>query len=66
MTEPRWESCTEEEVWKYVAWHLAKNGIETILVDENGKLLTQRISSLARSGISLETDPLVWWYLKRL
>lgn len=32
MREPRWESCTEEEVWKYVAWHLAKNGIETILV----------------------------------
>lgn len=32
MKEPKWESCTEEEVWKFVAWHLAKNGIETILV----------------------------------
>ncbi|MGE5086621.1 MAG: hypothetical protein ACM3MG_09995 [Bacillota bacterium] len=32
MIEPQWKSCTEEEVWKYVAWHLAKNGIETILV----------------------------------
>jgi len=29
---PRWESCTEEQVWEYVAWHLASNGIETILV----------------------------------
>lgn len=32
MKEPQWESCTEEDVWKYVGWHLAKNGIETILV----------------------------------
>lgn len=32
MKEPKWEVATEEEVWKFVAWHLAKNGIETILV----------------------------------
>lgn len=32
MKEPKWEAATEEEVWKFVAWHLAKNGIETILV----------------------------------
>lgn len=32
MKEPKWDSCTEEDVWKFVAWHLAKNGIETILV----------------------------------
>lgn len=32
MKEPKWENCSEEEVWKYVGWHLAKNGIETILV----------------------------------
>lgn len=32
MKEPRWKTATEEEVWKFVAWHLAKNGIETILV----------------------------------
>jgi hypothetical protein len=29
---PNWKNCTEEEVWKYVGWNLAKNGIETILV----------------------------------
>lgn len=32
MKEPNWESCNEEEVWKFVGWHLAKNGIESILV----------------------------------
>lgn len=32
MIEPIWKSCTEEQVWEYVGWHLAKNGIETVLV----------------------------------
>lgn len=32
MKAPNWKRCTEEEVWKFVAWNLAKNGIETILV----------------------------------
>lgn len=32
MKPPVWKNCTEEEVWQYVGWHLAKNGIETILV----------------------------------
>ncbi|MCB0411984.1 MAG: hypothetical protein KDD22_05625 [Bdellovibrionales bacterium] len=32
MKEPKWESATEEQVWKYVAWHLAKNDIKTLLV----------------------------------
>lgn len=32
MKEPNWKNCTEEDVWKFVGWHLAKNGIETILV----------------------------------
>lgn len=32
MKEPKWEDCTEEELWEYVAWHLAKNGIQTVLV----------------------------------
>ncbi len=31
MKEPKWETANEEEVWKFVAWHLAKNGIATIL-----------------------------------
>jgi len=29
---PNWKTATEEQVWKFVAHHLAKNGIDTILV----------------------------------
>jgi len=32
MNEPDWTSCTEEELWKYVATHLAANGIDTTLL----------------------------------
>jgi hypothetical protein len=32
VKQPKWGEATEEDVWKFVAWHLAKNGIETILV----------------------------------
>jgi hypothetical protein len=32
MNEPQWERTTEEEVWKYVASHLVKNGVDTVLV----------------------------------
>jgi hypothetical protein len=32
MKEPKWEKCTEEDVWKYVGWHLAKHGVKTLLV----------------------------------
>ncbi len=32
MKEPNWVTANEETVWKFVAWHLAKNGIDTILV----------------------------------
>lgn len=32
MKEPDWARCTEEQLWKYVAAHLVRNGIDTILV----------------------------------
>lgn len=32
MKEPNWEAATEKEVWEYVAWHLAKQDIKTLLV----------------------------------
>lgn len=32
MKEPKWEKCTEVDVWKYVGWHLAKHGVKTLLV----------------------------------
>ena len=30
--EPDWKQCTEEELWRYVAWHLEGAGIRTVLV----------------------------------
>ncbi|MCP5538014.1 MAG: hypothetical protein H7A51_17495 [Akkermansiaceae bacterium] len=36
MKPPPWKSCTEEELWKYVAFHLEKNGIESVLVGGAG------------------------------
>jgi hypothetical protein len=32
VKEPDWQNCTEEQLWKFVASHLASNGIDTILV----------------------------------
>ena len=32
MKTPDWKNCSEEDVWLFVAWHLAKNGIDTVLV----------------------------------
>lgn len=32
MKEPNWKKAKEKEVWEYVAWHLAKNEIKTLLV----------------------------------
>ena len=32
MKKPNWKTCTEEDLWKFVAHHLAVNGISTILV----------------------------------
>lgn len=48
MKAPNWQSCTEEELWKYVASHLAKNGIQTILV--GGAVVSIYTEGLYRSG----------------
>lgn len=32
MNPPNWQECTEEGLWKYVAWHLDKAGIRSVLV----------------------------------
>ena len=32
MKTPDWKNANEEQVWIYVAWHLAENDIETVLV----------------------------------
>lgn len=41
-------SCTEEELWRYVASHLAKEGIETILV--GGAVVSIYSEGAYRSG----------------
>lgn len=42
------KTCTEEELWKYVAVHLKKNGIDTILV--GGAVVAIYTKGLYRSG----------------
>ena len=32
MRTPNWTTCTEGQLWRYVAWHLARRGIPTVLV----------------------------------
>jgi hypothetical protein len=48
MKQPDWSKCTEEELWKYVATHLAKNGIDTILV--GGAVVSIYTDGAYRSG----------------
>ncbi len=42
------KTCTEEDLWKYVAVHLKKNGIDTILV--GGAVVAIYTKGLYRSG----------------
>lgn len=48
MKEPDWNKCTEEQLWEYVAAHLAKNGIDTVLV--GGAVVAIYTEGLYRSG----------------
>ena len=32
MKTPNWKNCSTEELWKYAAWHLAQESVDTILV----------------------------------
>ncbi|MDR1144967.1 MAG: hypothetical protein LBK71_02380 [Verrucomicrobiales bacterium] len=32
MKPPDWKSCDENELWRYVAWHLSMRGIDSVLV----------------------------------
>lgn len=32
MKEPNWKTCSAEELWKFVGWHLSKRGIDSVLV----------------------------------
>lgn len=48
MKEPNWVNATEEEVWKYVAYNLAVEGIESILV--GGSVVSIYSKGIYRSG----------------
>ncbi len=48
MKEPDWENTTEEELWKYVGYFLALNGIDTVLV--GGSVVSIYSSGIYRSG----------------
>ena len=48
MNPPDWSSCREEELWKFVSFHLAKNSIETVLV--GGAVVAIYTGGLYQSG----------------
>lgn len=48
MTPPDWKTCTENELWRYVAWHLEGAGISTVLVE--GAVVSIYTGGLYRSG----------------
>ena len=48
MNPPDWQRCTEEELWRYVAWHLEGAGIHTVLV--GGAVVAIHTEGLYRSG----------------
>ncbi len=48
MKTPDWKSCTERELWEYVAWHLEGAGIGSVLV--GGAVVAIYTEGLYRSG----------------
>lgn len=48
MDEPDWKNCTEEDLWRYVAWHLEEAGIESVLV--GGAVVAIYTEGIYRSG----------------
>jgi hypothetical protein len=48
MKPPDWPQCTEEELWRYVAWHLEGAGIRSVLV--GGAVVAIYTEGLYRSG----------------
>ncbi|WP_035613756.1 hypothetical protein [Haloferula sp. BvORR071] len=48
MKPPDWKQCTEEELWKYVAWHLEGAGISSVLV--GGAVVAIYTEGLYQSG----------------
>jgi hypothetical protein len=48
MNEPDWTNCSENELWRYVAWHLDEAGIYSVLV--GGAVVAIYTEGLYNSG----------------
>jgi hypothetical protein len=48
MEPPDWKACNEEQLWRYVAWHLEGAGIRSVLV--GGAVVAIYTEGLYRSG----------------
>ncbi|NCN27742.1 hypothetical protein GW915_09220 [bacterium] len=48
MKQPDWQSCSEKELWEFVASHLARKGINTVLV--GGAVVSIYSDGAYRSG----------------
>lgn len=57
MKEPDWENVTEEELWKFVGWHLANKGIHSVLV--GGAVVSIYSKGAYRSGDLDLVEPLI-------
>jgi hypothetical protein len=57
MEEPDWSVVSEEELWKFVGWHLANKGIQSILV--GGSVVSIYSRGAYRSGDLDMVEPLI-------
>ncbi len=57
MEEPDWFDVNEEELWKFVGWHLANKGIQSILV--GGAVVAIYSKGAYRSGDLDLVEPLL-------
>ncbi|PJZ29115.1 hypothetical protein [Leptospira kmetyi] len=57
MDEPEWETVNEEELWKYVGWHLANKGIHSVLV--GGAVVSIYSRGAYRSGDIDLVEPII-------
>ena len=48
MIPPDWKRCSERELWRYIAWHLDRAGISSVLV--GGAVVAIYSEGLYRSG----------------
>lgn len=48
MKTPNWKTCTEEELWRFVGYHLSKSGIDSVLV--GGAVVAVYSKGAYRSG----------------